>query len=1603
MSLAQTYWTESYGSPTNEEVLDVVQTSDDHSIVVGYFSGSLTLGATDLFSEGNSDILIAKLDATGNVIWAKRAGGLEADRAYAVAIDNADNIYVTGYFFESADFDGMPASGIDRTAFITKMNSDGDFLWVNTAGGEFGDTGYGVDVDDFGNVYFGGQFKGDGVFGSDLISSTFNPYSGEPSHDLFFSKLSASSGNFIWTRTGVATKDDRLLGIDTDEEGNIYIVGEFSDSITFDFTYNNTAENIGLMTKFDPAGTQIWFNAFKATQSILYDVEWKDDNLYVTGDYRGNLFVEHSGGTSSFAGVGDYSIFATQLDENGGLTWLSSKYSENEVTSKQIAVDNENDVFITGLFKCNFTELKEEYGNSSFISAGYRDIFIIEFNGTGEYQLGRQYGSERDDYCSGIVINAANQVVISGAHGGNYNTPAGPLFVGDFEEMSGIPSMNCGDPYYGHFSRHNSQGGKDIFLSAPFDPTRLPYDFYVQSGPCTSDTTNPCIMDCSDTIAICEPDSILVLPHHTIFGPVYDYEWSTGSTERSIFVNATGDFYVNYHRSDECEFYTDTVHVIYELPEPPLISDAWGYNDYNLYTNIIDTCDADTICVYGHPGDTTTVYLEWDFPMLDDSTICVSSTNRYFLSAYNEYGCYATNYIDIVMDTFALHDTLDPHILFADPMLEATDTIVMCEDEIMSVFLIDSSFLHPYGFMPNKYVFWYLDGVLEDSIRYFPMEFDDLELTDLSDGWHEINAILFNECADSVEYPLSRMFYVQNVNPVVNLSGPDPYLCPGDTITIEADHFGTDILWDYGCLDDFLDSAHYLVGPDSIWVYAQVDTIVGGKTCTGKGGYNINPYKIPNVYMDPEDGIICPGDSLLLTTPVGIEWEWIGPYGDVLGTDNTQYVNLPGFYHSIVTVEPGCVLTSHFVEAKEYSLPSLIIDEPVLCVDGIATVEVIAPPIATIEWLPPLSGSESVMHIDSAGTYYVETSFCDFTVLDSIIIEEGDVISEISILGDSIICPDEITLLSGNPGMAEYSWAPSGYSGMEFTTSDSGWYVLTVTDIYGCYGVSDTVWISHYPAPDKPVINDTLLCLGDDVMLDVVSSDSAYWYSLDGTLLSDLDYIEYFNVMDEEFVIVKLKDSLCFSEADTVYIGIHESSEIPTIYSDSLICEGDLALFSSDTSSAFTYVWILPDGSTIEAPTHSMISPDSTDSGIYGLYTYDVFCVSDTVYSTLEVIPSPTVHLSATDTLICPGDEVWLISTSTGDSIVWNDSSTNDSLLIDTPGEFSYMASSGECYNNSDTILIAFKPFIDPLDDIDSLICEGEDILIEIPSTDDITWLNLSDDTTHLGLSWLITDLDTNFTMLYFASNDSMCPSVSATASITVMSPDAPEILFEDYLCETDSAEICSYVDLGTYDTYYEWYLADTLFGEDECIIFSGDGGETVEIKLVVKSDYCETDTSFHTIEIIDSPYYYLPEDTVMCIGEEFIFDWPLDWEVDFIDSSLTDTVYVYTIYDEYGCSASDTLLINFIACTTFEPNVFTPDGDGINDYLTFDVDKGQLISLKIINRWGNEIYSGPYIDWDGYDSDRNPCSGGTYYFILGYEDFESNPGIVEGVFTLIR
>ena len=109
----------------------------------GYFAGTVDFdpgnGITTLDPTG-ADIFVHKMDSSGNFIWARSFGGIGEDRGLSLKVDDLGNVYTTGAFNGTADFDpstgtaNLTSNGF-QDAFVSKLNANGDFVWVKQMGG----------------------------------------------------------------------------------------------------------------------------------------------------------------------------------------------------------------------------------------------------------------------------------------------------------------------------------------------------------------------------------------------------------------------------------------------------------------------------------------------------------------------------------------------------------------------------------------------------------------------------------------------------------------------------------------------------------------------------------------------------------------------------------------------------------------------------------------------------------------------------------------------------------------------------------------------------------------------------------------------------------------------------------------------------------------------------------------------------------------------------------------------------------------------------------------------------------------------------------------------------------------------------------------------------------------------------------------------------------------------------------------------------------------------------------------------------------------------------------------------------------------------------
>lgn len=250
-------WAKGMGGSSVDAGSGIALDASGNVIVSGHFFGTATFDAgssTTLASRGSTDIYIAKFDAAGNFTWVKQMGGTKGDQPRCIALDASGNIYTSGYFTESANFDPngtVTLTGIGaQDIFISKLNASGNLVWAKSIGGILppggggegapGFYGESIAVDAGQKVYLTGRFEGTTDF--DPGNEVYNITS-KGGTDVFITSLT-STGDLSWVRTFGAAAADIGSGIAVDASGYIYTVGRFFNTVNFNPDVTGTATNL---------------------------------------------------------------------------------------------------------------------------------------------------------------------------------------------------------------------------------------------------------------------------------------------------------------------------------------------------------------------------------------------------------------------------------------------------------------------------------------------------------------------------------------------------------------------------------------------------------------------------------------------------------------------------------------------------------------------------------------------------------------------------------------------------------------------------------------------------------------------------------------------------------------------------------------------------------------------------------------------------------------------------------------------------------------------------------------------------------------------------------------------------------------------------------------------------------------------------------------------------------------------------------------------------------------------------------------------------------------------------------------------------------------
>ena len=233
-------WSNGRGSTGNDIGDGIGVDSSGNVYSSGVFTGTVDLDPSGRFfyvtSSGPSDMFISKFDPSGNFLWAKKFGGVFSDGPAPIFVDSSGNIYASGDFSGTVDFDpggeefNLTAAGT-KDNFISKLNSSGNLVWAKRIGSSGASaTGARTSVDRNGNVYYTGDFSGVVDFDP---GDGFEKLTSAGANDIFTSKLD-SAGNFLWAKRIGGLSADRGQAIAVDTSGNVYTTGYFNGTVDFD-------------------------------------------------------------------------------------------------------------------------------------------------------------------------------------------------------------------------------------------------------------------------------------------------------------------------------------------------------------------------------------------------------------------------------------------------------------------------------------------------------------------------------------------------------------------------------------------------------------------------------------------------------------------------------------------------------------------------------------------------------------------------------------------------------------------------------------------------------------------------------------------------------------------------------------------------------------------------------------------------------------------------------------------------------------------------------------------------------------------------------------------------------------------------------------------------------------------------------------------------------------------------------------------------------------------------------------------------------------------------------------------------------------------------
>jgi hypothetical protein len=439
---------------------DIAVAGDGSLFVLGTFSGpTIDLdpgpGTVILNSAGAEDVLVAKYTAAGALAWARALGGSGPDTGTSLSTDSDGNVFVTGSFQGTADFDPGPETFLltalgDDDGFVVKLDRRGHLAWARQVAGSGPDRINDVQVTDAGHVLIAGELSG-----LDGMPAPQDPRIVLTSDDGggFLARLD-HAGLLTWSYVteGSGTALPQALALDG--AGDVLVTGSFSGTVDFaagpaSLLLTSQGDQDVFVARFDPSGELAWATSFGGPQE---DRAWdvavdSSGNATIAGEFRGQADLNPGAGAFLATSAGQQDAFLVKLDAAGGFVLARVFGGAGTDAARCVVIGEDDTVYVAGEF-AGTVDFNPSAAVESIASSGGQDAFLVRLDAAGNLVYARAFGGPGEEQLHGLAVDQQRNVFLTGSF-------AGDLGPADFDPGPGSFLLSESEPV----------GQGDLFVS----------------------------------------------------------------------------------------------------------------------------------------------------------------------------------------------------------------------------------------------------------------------------------------------------------------------------------------------------------------------------------------------------------------------------------------------------------------------------------------------------------------------------------------------------------------------------------------------------------------------------------------------------------------------------------------------------------------------------------------------------------------------------------------------------------------------------------------------------------------------------------------------------------------------------------------------------------------------------------------------------------------------------------------------------------------------------------------------------------------------------------------------------------------------------------